>query len=369
MPKQVPLEQIQARLRTQAATWVAGETSISRLSDLEQQRRLGLQVNLSDLERIRARILAEPVRGAQFASTRDWRDKDGHNWITLIKDQGDCGSCVAFATVASIEAQARIFYNQPTWSLDLSEADLFFCGAGKNCGSGWWPPEAMQYVHDSGVTDESCFPYQDHDMDCQLCGDRTSKIVTIDSYVEVANVDKRKEFLDKSGPMVACMAVYQDFFHYKSGVYHHVTGELAGYHAICCVGYDEAAGCWICKNSWGDGFGEDGYFRIAYGECDIDTHFAMYGPQGIGGTLKPGGDEQAEQGDDWAESVFTEYSFATQKTIVSAMVKGKLRMAEMTNGAGAVEALEEVLFTAPSIRVFYKGDKIERLVGTRKLNT
>jgi hypothetical protein len=64
-------------------------------------------------------------------------------------------------------------------------------------------------------------------------------------------------------------------------VYRHVTGDLVGYHAIEVVGYSESEQCWICKNSWGTGWGDSGWFKIGYGECDIDSTFPMYSVKGI----------------------------------------------------------------------------------------
>ena len=49
-------------------------------------------------------------------------------------------------------------------------------------------------------------------------------------------------------------------------VFTHVTGNVAGGHCISIVGYDDAAGCWMAKNSWGTGWGESGFFQIAYGQ-------------------------------------------------------------------------------------------------------
>jgi len=77
------------------------------------------------------------------------------------------------------------------------------------------------------------------------------------------------------------MAVYRDFFNYKSGVYRHTSGTLAGYHAVCVVGYSERDQCWIVKNSWGPGWGDAGWFKIGYGECEMDTKFAMYGVEDV----------------------------------------------------------------------------------------
>lgn len=89
--------------------------------------------------------------------------------------------------------------------------------------------------------------------------------------------------LVKNGPMAIAFEVYSDFMHYKSGIYHHTfledkfnPFELTN-HAVLLVGYgaDEATGekYWIVKNSWGEGWGEKGFFRIRRGtdECAIES--------------------------------------------------------------------------------------------------
>ena len=113
------------------------------------------------------------------------------------------------------------------------------------------------------------------------CGDWQERAVRVAGWQEVLDVGLRKKWLADTGPLVGCMAVYRDFFNYTGGVYHHVSGDLAGYHAIGVVGYSEAEQCWICKNSWGTGWGEAGWFKMGYGECDMDTKFAMYGIEAV----------------------------------------------------------------------------------------
>jgi C1A family cysteine protease len=80
-----------------------------------------------------------------------------------------------------------------------------------------------------------------------------------------------KEYISKHGPLAACFTVYADFGSYKSGVYRHVRGEVRGGHCISVVGYSDTGRYWICKNSWGTNWGEGGYFKIAYGQCGIDS--------------------------------------------------------------------------------------------------
>jgi len=69
------------------------------------------------------------------------------------------------------------------------------------------------------------------------------------------------------------MYVYNDFFSYRSGVYSYATGAYVGAHAVLVVGYDDVNECFIVKNSWGTGWGEAGYFKIAYSEVAGQSRF------------------------------------------------------------------------------------------------
>jgi C1A family cysteine protease len=94
----------------------------------------------------------------------------------------------------------------------------------------------------------------------------------INGYTNLTgNVAKIKEWLTTKGPVCAAFVVYQDFFNYKDGIYKHVSGGEAGGHCVTIVGYNDNPGYWICKNSWGTGWGMQGFFNIAYGQCGIDT--------------------------------------------------------------------------------------------------
>ena len=259
--------------RPRPETWIAEETSISRLSQEERTRLCGVPAEVIEWERLQAsRDIAEPEAVYDYPSSVDWRNASGQDYTTDIRNQGGCGSCVAFGTAGAIESRMEIANGDPGLNPDLSEAHLFFCGCGECCGTGWWPSTALNFARDTGVVDEGCYPYTDHDQSCNPCSDWQSRVDKIASWTGTNDVAEMKQSLADYGPFEATMAVYDDFFSYTGGTYRHTWGNLAGYHAITIVGYDDSGGYWIAKNSWGTGWGESGWFRIAYGECGIDDY-------------------------------------------------------------------------------------------------
>jgi len=67
--------------------------------------------------------------------------------------------------------------------------------------------------------------------------------------------------------------VYEDFLTYKSGVYVHTTGQYLGGHAIKILGWgvENDQEYWLCANSWNNSWGDNGYFKIAFGQCGINN--------------------------------------------------------------------------------------------------
>jgi hypothetical protein len=176
---------------------------------------------------------------------------------------------VAFGSTATVEGTFQVTRNNPNTGIDLSEAQLFYCGAAAqsmNCETGWWPDDAFNYYQNTGVADESCFPYTAGDQNCNLCSDWQSRVTQITAWHNITSTDDMKTWISTRGPLSACFTVYNDFFYYTSGVYTHVSGSCAGGHCISVVGYDDGGGYWICKNSWNTGWGENGFFCIAYGQ-------------------------------------------------------------------------------------------------------
>ncbi|MFC2015378.1 C1 family peptidase [Chloroflexota bacterium] len=282
MTEEERITDLQQAIDGQGHTWKAGPTSLSELSREEQARRLGLRLDPSEVAKVVSQMAEAAPRTGQFPIGWDWRDVDGTDWTTPVRDQQGCGSCVAFGTVAVLESMLKRHQNDANLQVDLSEAYLFFCGCGDCCDVGWWPTDALDFAQSTGVPDEACFPYRDQDTPCSnACQDWQGRAIRVVGWRELADVTGRKEWLSSTGPVVGCMAVYRDFFSYVGGVYRHSSGSLSGYHAVGVVGYSEEEQAWICKNSWGSNWGEAGWFKIGYGECGIDTQFAMYAVEAV----------------------------------------------------------------------------------------
>lgn len=287
-----PLQELRAAIQQQRASWQAAPNDLFLASDEEKRAHLGFNPpgGLEELQareqQAKANLAAYGAQALAFGAPAsfDWRNYGGRNFITPVKDQGSCGSCVAFGTTAAVEGTLRARIGDPTYPIDLSEAMLFYCIArdqGRNCGNGWWVPPALDGYKNTGVCDEACYPYTAGDQACTgRCADWAGRVVKIGNWHAISSIADMKTWLAGSGPLAACFTVYNDFFAYSSGVYRHVSGGVAGGHCVCCVGYDDAQSCWIMKNSWGAAWGDSGYFRIAYGECGIDA--TMWAVDSIG---------------------------------------------------------------------------------------
>lgn len=279
------LEQLQAAIQQAAANWVPAETSLLSLSLQEKQLRLGAvpppgEATFDQREQVaRATIQAEiGIEAIGAPASYDLRNVGGQNFITPVQDQRNCGSCVSFGSIATVEGTIRVKRANANLQVDLSEAHLFYChGAsqGRNCGNGWWVDPALEMIKTLGVVDDACYPYTPGDQVCGVCADWQTRVTKISGWRKLTTVADMKTWLSTNGPLAACFKVYEDFFAYRSGVYRNVSGAAVGGHCVCVVGYSDTEKCWICKNSWGKTWGDNGFFRIGYGECGID--YSMWG--------------------------------------------------------------------------------------------
>jgi len=219
----------------------------------------------------------------------NWKNINDKDWTTPIKDQLQdiCGSCWAFGALGGLESNIKIWENNHNLDVDLSEQYLLSCSDG-SC-DGWFLSTTLRSIKNDGMITEECLPYQaDDTIPCDSkCLEWRDSLIGIKNYERISrgNITAIQEALITYGPLPATMEVYGDFYpDYSGGVYRYEYGDYVFGHVITIVGYDNTwgnndEGYWICKNSWGTEWGEDGWFKIAYGECQIeDNVYYLEGP-------------------------------------------------------------------------------------------
>jgi hypothetical protein len=193
----------------------------------------------------------------------DWRSHNGKNWVTPIKDQGPCGACWAFCAAAAVESKIMILTGDTNLQPDFSEQHIISCSGSQGGCSGGALQVALSFMVSTGVVSEFVFPYQASELPCRAFPG--AQLTRISGYYSCgANADAVKRALIDDGPVLVVMSLYDDFLEYHGGVYSHSGGQSFSDHALLLVGYDDAGGYWILKNSFGTYWGEQGYMRASY---------------------------------------------------------------------------------------------------------
>ncbi|KAK4478293.1 hypothetical protein RD792_017582 [Penstemon davidsonii] len=198
--------------------------------------------------------------GDSLPDSIDWREKGA---VLPIKDQGSCGSCWAFSTIASVEGINQIVTGD---LISLSEQELVDCDTSYNEGcNGGLMDYAFQFIIDNGGIDtEQDYPYTGVDGRCDQFR-KNARVVSIDGYEDVPVNDENalKAAAAKQPVTVAMEGSGRDFQLYESGIF---TGKcgLDLDHGVTIVGYGTENGLdyWIVRNSWGTSWGEKGYIRM-----------------------------------------------------------------------------------------------------------
>ena len=301
------IEEINAAIQARGGRWVAGETSVSGLPKELKQRLCGLKYDTP--ENLTGHVVSGRPNLATSSSSLstvsspscspadivcDWTNRGGQSYVTSVKDQGQCGSCWAFASTAVLESESLISFKNPGLSLDLSEQIVLSCTSpNDNCENGGSLSDAGNFLMSFGTNLESCYPYTATDGSCSNACSNYFTNPSSNYYINnwsvnyptynvwgdyAAAIKNMKNLLDK-GPIVGTMDVYDDFYYYTGGVYSCDPNWGSGYqgsHAIEIVGWDSNQQAFHVKNSWGTGWGEQGYFWISYTELFGYTYFAYY---------------------------------------------------------------------------------------------
>jgi len=274
-----------------------------------------------------ASVTAGDASLTALPSAMNWCDQGG---CTPVRDQGACGSCWAFGTVGPLESAILLTDGA---SRDLSEQYLVSCNTdGWGCNGGWWAHDYHEWKYPPnepgpGAVYESDFGYTATDAPCDgpyAHHETIADWVYIGSSSSVPATDAIKQAILDYGPVSAAVCVDTDFQRYTGGVFNPRKPCNSVNHAIVLVGWDDADGAWILRNSWGPDWGENGYMRITYGKSKVgySANYVVYDSTEPTPTPEPtpppDGTIHVSDIEMWYTTAGRNYTIYTRVTIVDA---------------------------------------------------
>lgn len=234
---------------------------------------------LSEAARINPDILKFALRCNAKGKSWDWR-RNGK--VTPVKAQ-ICGTCWDFTSMGAFEGSYAIRNNA---LVDASEQYILNCASAGTCAGGWWMP-VFDFMLANGTATETDVPFTGNDSASCPTGTtlpyRVSAWAFVGSdYSKVAPTDAMKQALCEHGPLAVAVQTDTAFQAYTGGasgdeVFDETDQSFPWIdHGVTLIGWDDAKGAWLIKNSWGTGWGstcgfgsERGYMWIAYGSNNI----------------------------------------------------------------------------------------------------
>uniref|UniRef100_A0A6G1SHL2 Cathepsin L n=1 Tax=Aceria tosichella TaxID=561515 RepID=A0A6G1SHL2_9ACAR len=262
------------------------------LMDMKQLNGFQLPRNqLGEVERDRLRNTPEAEQfiksilednTAKVPDSMDWRTVPGR--VSAVKNQGQCGSCWAFASTGTLEGQEAVrgVTDGNKSLVELSEQNLVDCVTKDYGCRGGIMSDAFDFIKtEGGIDSEQSYPYEASQRKCRY--DKSKSVLSDAGFAVLPEGDeeKLKEVVAKFGPVAVAIDASSLWFQfYRRGVYvnkHCGKKEDQLDHAVLVVGYgtDPKKGdYWIVKNSWGPHWGDHGYIKMARNRknmCGIAT--------------------------------------------------------------------------------------------------
>ena len=219
-----------------------------------------------------------PIRLQKQVSLPERYDLREEGKLTSVKDQKDCGCCWTFATYGSIESRWKAL---ELGDYDLSEQNLrnghgFLLGS---CEGGNAKMATTYFSRGNGPISEVDDPYDVKDS-IYVSG-LSSQAYVPDARFLPDDINILKQIVYTYGAVYTDMFWDNTYYNSQNHTYYSYVDSSIN-HAVLLVGWDDSketaggTGAWIIRNSWGSGFGENGFFYVSYNDTKINTNPAFW---------------------------------------------------------------------------------------------
>jgi len=212
--------------------------------------------------------------------------------ITPVMDQGNCGSCFAISTATAI---SDVFSNSLTFNPYLSPMYILssIINYSDICDNGGNPYDVLKIIEKNGIATNICVSYKEACSEsCNsnmipskgCCNNKIDHYLYYVSNIRVeTNINLIKQHILIYGCAISGFTCYDDFHYHYDGTEIYInkgtdpSENPSGFHAVCIIGWGTENGTdyWICRNSWSDKWGDNGYFKFAMYSEGVNERTAL----------------------------------------------------------------------------------------------
>uniref|UniRef100_A0A8R1E334 cathepsin X n=1 Tax=Caenorhabditis japonica TaxID=281687 RepID=A0A8R1E334_CAEJA len=222
---------------------------------------------------------AAEFTGNDLPAAWDWRNVSGKNYCSPTRNQHIpvyCGSCWVFGTTGALNDRFNVA-REGRWPMtQVSPQEIIDCN-GKGSCQGGEIGDVLEHAKIKGLVEEGCNVYRAVNGECNpfhRCGSCwPNACFSLTNYTryyvkDYGTVKGRENIMSeikKGGPIACAIGATKKFeYEYVKGVYSEKS-DLESNHIISLTGWgvdENGVEYWIARNSWGEAWGELGWFRV-----------------------------------------------------------------------------------------------------------
>jgi len=236
------------------------------------------------LRDVRSPLPQNYVDKAALPTNWDWRNVDGQNLVTKDLNQHIpqyCGSCWAHGSMSSLADRIKILRKGAWPDYNLAIQYILNCGTdvAGSCDGG--SAEGAFPFAQGGIPEDTCMQYEADDNECSAidtcrncvgppgsgtCFAQTNfTMFYVDEFADIQGVENIMSEIYTRGPVAA--GIDATVLETYTGGIITATQPANIDHIVSLVGWGTENGIdyWIGRNSWGQYWGEQGWFRLIRG--------------------------------------------------------------------------------------------------------